>query len=134
MKSRRPYSTALCVPVIALLCLFGCNTIHGAGRDIKSGGKAIEKTFSGSKAAPGTQSGQLTITSKAGKGGLISPSGSVAVPAGAEQLFTIKADPGYATEDVVVDGKSIGPASGYRFVAVQADHTISVEFAPNPAR
>ena len=72
-----------------------------------------------------------TITSSAGPGGGVSPAGPVTVNSGADQTFTITADPGYHVADVLVDGGSVGPVATYTFVGVTADHTISATFTAN---
>jgi entericidin B len=33
----------LCILIVCCITLFGCNTMHGAGKDIEKGGKAIQK-------------------------------------------------------------------------------------------
>lgn len=71
-----------------------------------------------------------TINASAGPGGSISPSGAVAVPAGADQTFNMNADPCYVVADVLVDGGSVGPVLSYTFSGVNANHTISVTFVP----
>jgi predicted small secreted protein len=49
MKSA-PYTAALTIAAIALALGFsGCNTVEGAGQDIKSTGKAIERTADDAK-------------------------------------------------------------------------------------
>lgn len=68
-----------------------------------------------------------TITANAGEGGSISPA-SIQVKAGESAAFAIKADEGYEIEDVLVDGKSVGPVTSYTIENVQADHTISAQF------
>jgi hypothetical protein len=72
-----------------------------------------------------------TITASAGTNGSISPSGPVSVSCGTNQDFTITANPGYPIVDVLVDGNSVGPVSGYTFTNVTADHTIDASFATN---
>jgi subtilisin family serine protease len=71
-----------------------------------------------------------TITSTAGSGGSISPSGSVIVNEGDNQSFSISPDTGYLIADVIVDGSGIGPQTSYVFNNVQADHTIAAVFEP----
>ncbi|MHC4362493.1 MAG: SUMF1/EgtB/PvdO family nonheme iron enzyme, partial [Planctomycetota bacterium] len=70
------------------------------------------------------------ITSTAGAGGSISPSGAVPVNSGASQSFTITPRAGYRIAEVAVDGTSIGTRADYIFTNVTADHTINVRFAP----
>jgi uncharacterized repeat protein (TIGR02543 family) len=69
-----------------------------------------------------------TIAASAGAGGSITPSGSVIVAEGADQLFTITPLGGYEVADVLVDDVSVGPVPSYTFTGVTADHTISVSF------
>jgi len=73
---------------------------------------------------------QFTITSSAGSGGSISPSGGVVVSYGSSQAFTISPSTGYQVSDVLVDGVSVGAVSSYTFSGVQVDHTLSATFAP----
>jgi hypothetical protein len=71
----------------------------------------------------------LTITASAGAGGTIDPDGDVVVDCGADQAFTIAADPCYDIADVVVDGTThLGPVTNYTFYDVQANHTIDASF------
>jgi hypothetical protein len=70
-----------------------------------------------------------TITASAGSGGSISPSGSVTVTKGANQVFTITPNIGYRIADVAVDGSSVGAVSSYTFSNVTAAHTINASFA-----
>ena len=74
-----------------------------------------------------------TITSSAGTGGTISPSGSVAVPCGGTQNFTITAANCYNITSITVDGTALtGPFTSpyvYSFSNVQTTHTISTTFS-----
>jgi hypothetical protein len=74
-----------------------------------------------------------TITASAGPNGTIAPSGAVGVTCGSDQAFVITANAGYHVLDVVVDSGSQGPQSGWTFLNVQANHSISVTFQINPA-
>ena len=71
-----------------------------------------------------------TITSTSGAEGSISPTGVTTVNAGTNKTYTMVATSTYVISDVVVDGVSIGATSSYTFTNVQANHTISVTFAP----
>lgn len=74
-------------------------------------------------------SGQsYSIEASAGLNGSITPNGSILVPEGADQVFTITADEGYAVAEVLVDGTPVGILTSYTFAGVTANHTISVSF------
>lgn len=72
------------------------------------------------------------ITASAGPGGTISPSGTVQVPAGESQTFTIEAETGWHIQDVQVDGASVGAVGSHTFPAVEEAHTIHASFAQDP--
>jgi hypothetical protein len=78
--------------------------------------------------APPAQQGPWTISATAGAGGSIAPSGSVSVPHGAGQSFTITPSQGFAVSDVTVDGASVGAVASYTFSNVTAAHSISATF------
>lgn len=73
--------------------------------------------------------GTFVITSSAGAGGTISPSGTQNFSAGASQTYTITPNTCYRVADVLVDGSSIGAQSSYTFSNIQANHTITASFA-----
>ena len=60
--------------------------------------------------------------------GTISP-GTTVVNHGATQAFTITPASNYHVVDVVVDGGSVGPLTGYTFTNVTANHTITATYA-----
>ncbi|MDD5049402.1 MAG: type IV pilin, partial [Methanoregulaceae archaeon] len=72
-----------------------------------------------------------TIISSAGNGGSISPLGSVQVPDGGSQSFSISPDECYSIANVFVDGSGLGAISSYQFTNVQKDHTIQASFTVN---
>ena len=72
-----------------------------------------------------------TVTASAGTGGIISPSGSVAVPCGTGQSFSILPAACYHVADVLVDGVSVGAVTNYNFNSVTTDRTIAASFAVN---
>jgi len=79
------------------------------------------------------ETSRYTITASAGNGGKISPSGSVSVNKGANQVFTITPNSGYSVSGVTVDGFLVSPsipAAGgtYTFSNIQANHSISATF------
>lgn len=61
-----------------------------------------------------------------GTGGTITETSRV--PAGGSKTFYIIASDGYAINDVIVDGTSVGAVSAYTFTAVSKNHTITVNF------
>jgi hypothetical protein len=69
-----------------------------------------------------------TITATAGANGSITPSGAVVVTSGTNQTFNIIANSGYAIQDVLVNGISVGAVSSYTFNNVTAAHTITASF------
>ncbi len=69
------------------------------------------------------------IRASAGKGGSISPKGTVRVEKNDSKTYTITADKGYAIADVTVNGKSVGAVDSYTFKNVTSDQTIRATFA-----
>ena len=74
-----------------------------------------------------------TIIATEGPNGEIKTSGimingKVQVGSGDNKLFTIRPDPGYVVEDVLVDGSSEGAVSSYTFNNVTDNHTIHATF------
>ncbi len=69
-----------------------------------------------------------TITASAGTNGTISPSGASVVNCGDDLSYTFTPDSGYAVQDVLVDGVSVGAVTSYDFTNVTGNHTISVTF------
>ncbi|MFM8560110.1 MAG: beta strand repeat-containing protein, partial [bacterium] len=73
----------------------------------------------------------FTIAASAGANGAISPTGTVAVAAGATPTFTITPNTGYSVQDVLVNGVSVGAVTSYTFAPVGANQTIAASFAIN---
>jgi hypothetical protein len=71
----------------------------------------------------------FTITSSAGVGGTITPTGVRNVLQGNNIIYAIEAEPYYTIGDVVVDGVSQGPVTSFNFTDVNANHTISATFS-----
>ncbi len=71
-----------------------------------------------------------TITSAAGQGGEINPSGVIAVNQGADRTYTVEANIGYRVSDLKVDGVSLGAVTTYTFSKISASHSISATFSP----
>ncbi len=74
-------------------------------------------------------SGTVTITVSEGIGGSITPSGTVTLPVGGSQTFSIIPNEGYKIFDVSVNGTSVGAVSSYTFSNVTKDQSISAVFA-----
>ena len=70
----------------------------------------------------------FTVTSSAGPGGAIGPSGAVSVIWAGEKTFTITPNVGYRITDLLADGVSVGPVTTYTFSNVVADHTLTASF------
>jgi hypothetical protein len=70
-----------------------------------------------------------TISVSAGSGGNISPSGSIVMDYGTNQIFTITPTTGYRIVDVNVDGASVGAVGFYAFTNIMANHTVTASFA-----
>jgi hypothetical protein len=68
------------------------------------------------------------ITSSAGTGGTITPSGSIAIGAGSAISFSIRANSGYRIADVRTDNVSRGAVSSYEFRDISGDHIITATF------
>ncbi|WP_084466372.1 Ig-like domain-containing protein [Kaistella palustris] len=68
------------------------------------------------------------ITASAGANGSISPTGATSITCGTNRTYTITPDPGFAVDDVVVDGVSVGAVTSYPFNNVTAGHTIVANF------
>ena len=69
------------------------------------------------------------INASAGFGGTIEPSGAVLVPQGSNQLFTIRANPVFATiSNVKTNGYSIGQTNAVTFLNVNTNYTIDAYF------
>ena len=74
----------------------------------------------------------LTITTTAGTGGTITPSGIVSVNYGSNQTFNITPNTGYTTTQVTVNGNPIGSASSYTFTNIQSTQIITATFTLIP--
>ncbi|MFI5253384.1 MAG: beta strand repeat-containing protein, partial [Bacteroidota bacterium] len=72
-----------------------------------------------------------TITATASANGAISPSGSVVVNYGGNQLFTMTPNTGAHIDSVVVDGANQGAITSYPFSSVTANHAINAYFSLN---
>lgn len=72
-----------------------------------------------------------TIIASAGPGGSISPSGTITVVDGGNQLFNIVPRSGFRVGSVIFDGGNVGVFTGsYWLNNVRSDHTIVVNFVP----
>jgi hypothetical protein len=76
---------------------------------------------------PGEKS--YTITSSAGTGGYISPSGDTVVASNGSISYSIVADSGYVIADVTVNGSSVGAVGSYTISNVTSDGTITARFS-----
>lgn len=69
----------------------------------------------------------FTINTSAGPNGSINPP-TATVSQGANQSFSITANPGFTVEDVKADGSSVGAVNSFTFSNVQANHLLSATF------
>lgn len=69
-----------------------------------------------------------TITTTAGANGSIGPFGEVVVDNGAVQTFTFSPDPGYAVDQVFLNGHSVGSPSSYTLNPVLGNSELHVTF------
>lgn len=95
--------------------------------DAESGGNG-----GGGGGGNGGGSGHPTvfISAQATPGGSITPEGRISVRWGGDRLFTVRAEPGYRLDSVLVDGQPVGRQNTYQFEDVTKNHTISVHFVP----
>ena len=77
-------------------------------------------------------SASYTITSSAGTGGTITPSGNITVYEGTNQTFNISGSTGYRLSDLKIDDISVGAVSAYTFSNIEASHTIAAAFETIP--
>ncbi|MEM5785750.1 MAG: PQQ-binding-like beta-propeller repeat protein [Syntrophobacteraceae bacterium] len=73
-----------------------------------------------------------TVSSKAGSGGQISPSGEIYVQDGDSAFFKITPANSHCISEILVDGASIGNPSCFRLRDITADRSIEVKFTPKP--
>ncbi|MFH1146882.1 MAG: BACON domain-containing protein [Pseudomonadota bacterium] len=69
-----------------------------------------------------------TITTKAGTGGRVSPSGTLTVKSGRTKTVYIRPNYRYRIADVKVDGVSVGPVRYYTFRKITNNHTVEAAF------
>ncbi len=83
---------------------------------------------------PSGSSGTVSyiVTASAGEGGSISPSGNIRVVIFRDLTLTVTPEEGYQIADVLVDGESMGPLSGYTFANVRGAHSIKAVFEQVP--
>ncbi len=72
-----------------------------------------------------------SIVATAGANGNISPSGTINLPYGSNQTFTITPDTEYRIDSVVVDGTNVGAVAEYTFTSVSENHAITAFFGEN---
>ncbi|MCG8699601.1 MAG: T9SS type A sorting domain-containing protein [Bacteroidales bacterium] len=90
--------------------------------------KSVSKTQSVTTVKGCNTVEEYSITASAGANGTISPKGTIVVTKGSNKTFTISANSGYEIKDVLVDDKSVGAVSSYKFKNVSANHSIKALF------
>ncbi len=76
---------------------------------------------------------QYSITPQSGTGGTITPSTVTKVNCSGVQTFTMTPSYGYVVDDVIVDGKSVGPVTSYTTAPVTKDFIIAVKWKLIPS-
>ena len=83
------------------------------------------------------ENGTLTVSNRSfdttvepSKNGDITSDTGKSTAEGGDQTWRITPKPGYATADVIVDGKHVGPVSEWTFKNVHEKHTIEAVFMP----
>ena len=84
-----------------------------------------------------TENGKLTVSNRSfdtivepSENGDITSDTGKSTAEGGDQTWRITPKPGYATADVIVDGKHVGPVSEWTFKNVHEKHTIEAVFMP----
>jgi hypothetical protein len=77
-------------------------------------------------------SASYMITSSAGTGGTITPSGNVTVYEATNQTFNVTTSTGYRLSDLKIDDVSVGSVSTYTFSNIGASHSITASFETVP--
>lgn len=100
-----------------------------ASIEVKDGSTVTsDSTGTGDKNIEDMKDVTYIITSSAGTGGTINPSGPLSTKWHTSQTYNFTADTDYAISDVIIDNVSVGPISTYTFKNIEADHTIYVSF------
>lgn len=72
----------------------------------------------------------IMISSSAGSGGTITPSGNISVDYGSSRRFEITPNQGYNIADVRIDNVSAGRLTEYTFRNISTGHSIQATFSP----
>ena len=79
----------------------------------------------------GPEERSFNIVLTPGKGGSVSPSGTVSVDEGESLKLTVIPDAGYAVAELRIDGQSVGAVTEYTLQNIDADHSVYAVFAPS---
>ena len=71
-----------------------------------------------------------SVTATANQGGTISPSGTLTLPYGADQTFTITPAKNFRIANVLLDGVSLGSLNSCTLTAINASHLLEARFVP----
>ncbi len=72
-----------------------------------------------------------SIIATADMNGTISPSGTMTLPYGSSQTFSITPSTGYHVSSLIIDGNSVIPDTLYSFLNISSSHTVQAMFAIN---
>jgi hypothetical protein len=125
-------SSASWVSITAGASLSGPGTVsYSVAANTATASRSAAMTIAGNAftvSQQGAAAANVTITSSAGSGGSISPSGTVTVSSGSSKTFTITPRWFYAISSVKVNGVSVGAVKTYTFSNVRQNQTISATF------
>ena len=77
----------------------------------------------------GREEMEFTVVATAGKGGSISPSGTITVKEGESLTVTLTPDEGYEIAQLRIDGESVGAVEEYTIENLDSDHSVYAVFA-----
>ena len=125
----------------AQLAALGLTAVRGEDEfsSAPEGEVVRQSPLSGAKVQPGgtvtlnvskgEEESEFTVVLTAGKGGTVSPSGSVSVEAGGSITIAAIPDQGYELRELRIDGVSVGAVGEYTIENVRESHSVYAVFA-----
>lgn len=106
----------------------GATTGNSLGEDPAAAEFSLEPAETPEDLFTDEEIAEVRIVASAGAHGTIFPDGTVTLDQGTDQTFSITPENGYAIQDVLVDGVSVGNVDAYVFSEISTDHTIQAIF------